>query len=294
LTRHTMKISLIEKFPELSRSGLAAAYFPVYKNSRRLFHVLDVTLVSIVVKGNCTHLIGCDAYEQHGPSLGITPRGVPHCIIADKGDIEVYNLYLNFDKLVLPLLPPPLDNALLMLFPLNMAANRIPRVNLEGREGCIEAVIALNREFSEKQIACDTAAGELFKLFLIGACRGVLTSGIQIAKTDEMPGQFRIERVRRKLDRDFRDKISLAQLAETAGLNRNYLCRAFRRYAGKTIFDYLLERRIQAAMLRLRQSGDKIISIAYECGFQDLSHFNRTFKRIAGKTPVGYRKSFRE
>lgn len=283
----------MEKFPELPKYGLATAYFPSYNNSDQQFHKLDVTLVSVVVNGSCTHLIGGNVYEQYGPSIGITPRGVPHCIISDGDNIEIYNLYLNFDKLILPLLPPPLDDALLMLFPLNMAANRIPRVNLKGKEGCIEALDAMNREFYRKETAWTTAVCELFKLFLIGACRGVLTSGIQIAKEDEMPGQFRIERVRRKLDRDFRDKISLKQLAKLAGLNRNYLCRAFRRYAGKTIFDYLLERRIQAAMLQLRQSNEKIISTAYECGFRDLSHFNRTFKRIAGKTPFEYRQSFK-
>jgi AraC-like DNA-binding protein len=293
LTEQIVKICLIERFPELSEYGLAAAYFPAYSNSRGEFHKLDVTLITVVVKGSCTHQIGSGIYEQHGPSIGITPCGVPHCIITGKENIEVYNLYLNFDKLILPLLPSPLDDALLMLFPLNMAANRIPRVNLTGREGGIEAVSAMTREFYGKQAARNTAVCELFKLFLIGACRGVLTSGIQVAKADEAPGQFRIERVRRKLDRDFRDKISLEQLAELAGLNRNYLCRAFRRYAGKTIFDYLLERRIQAAMLKLRQSNEKIISTAYECGFRDLTHFNRTFKRIAGKTPFEYRQSFK-
>jgi AraC-like DNA-binding protein len=46
-------------------------------------------------------------------------------------------------------------------------------------------------------------------------------------------------------------------------------------------------------MRQLRQSNDKIAAIAYENGFCDLSHFNRTFKRFIGISPGKYRKSGR-
>ena len=48
---------------------------------------------------------------------------------------------------------------------------------------------------------------------------------------------------------------------------------------------YLQERRVQAAMVKLRRPGAKVLSVAAECGFGDLSHFNRTFKRLVGRTP---------
>jgi len=45
-----------------------------------------------------------------------------------------------------------------------------------------------------------------------------------------------------------------------------HLCRTFRAYPGKTVFQYLIDRRIQAAMVRLRNSDDKIVAIAPQCG----------------------------
>lgn len=278
--------------PAVLKFGMDTAYFPGYRNSERIFHELDVTLLSVIVRGSCTHLIGDASYEQCGPSIGITPCGVTHCIITGDAGIEVYNLFFDLDKLLLPPLPAELSDILLALFPFSLKADRVARIALESLQ-CIEALAALHRELVEKPAAYADVIYDYLKLFLVGACRGVLNSGIKISADKEIPGQFRLERVRQKLDSDFRVKITLAELAELAGLNRNYLCRTFRRYAGKTIFAYLLERRVQAAMRQLRQSDEKIIAIAYECGFCDLSHFNRAFKRIAGTAPSAYRKACR-
>ena len=61
-----------------------------------------------------------------------------------------------------------------------------------------------------------------------------------------------------------------------------YLCRIFKAYTGKTVIGYLVERRIQAAIWKLREGDEKVISIALACGFNDLAYFNRTFRRIVG------------
>jgi AraC-like DNA-binding protein len=55
------------------------------------------------------------------------------------------------------------------------------------------------------------------------------------------------------------------------------------------VIAYLVERRIQAAIWKLREADEKILSIALSCGFNDLAYFNRTFKRIVGTTPTKYR-----
>jgi AraC-like DNA-binding protein len=67
------------------------------------------------------------------------------------------------------------------------------------------------------------------------------------------------------------------------------LCRSFKTYTGKRVFDYLIERRIQAAMVALRGSDEKVLSIAMNTGFRDLAYFNRKFKQLVGVTPTAYR-----
>jgi AraC-like DNA-binding protein len=99
-----------------------------------------------------------------------------------------------------------------------------------------------------------------------------------------------VERVRQKLDAQFAAPHELAALAHEAGVSITYLCRYFRAYTGKTVVGYLIERRIQAAIWKLRDSDEKIVFVAFACGFNDLAYFNRTFRRIVGTTPSLYRR----
>jgi AraC-like DNA-binding protein len=91
------------------------------------------------------------------------------------------------------------------------------------------------------------------------------------------------------LDQHYAEPHTLESLARRSRLSRTYLCRAFKSYTGKRLFDYLIERRIQAAMMRLRGAGDKVLAVALDCGFNDLSYFNRKFKQLVGVTPSQYR-----
>ena len=54
--------------------------------------------------------------------------------------------------------------------------------------------------------------------------------------------------------------------------------------------DPATERRLQAAMLALRSTDDKVLAIALDCGFRDLSHFNRKFRDLVGVSPTAYRR----
>jgi AraC-like DNA-binding protein len=127
-----------------------------------------------------------------------------------------------------------------------------------------------------------------WQAFLTELCRTACSTGLK-APPDPHPSTGRLDTVRTFIDQHFREPVSLAKLARVAGLSPTYLCRAFRTYAGKSLFTYILERRIQAAMLRLRQTDEKVIQIAHEVGFNDLSHFNRCFTRLCAHSPRAYR-----
>jgi AraC-like DNA-binding protein len=99
-----------------------------------------------------------------------------------------------------------------------------------------------------------------------------------------------VEKLRHEMDRDFAEACELRTLARRIGVSVTYLCRIYKAYTGKTVISYLVERRIQAAIWKLREGDEKIISIAFSCGFNDVAYFNRTFKRIVGQTPSAYRR----
>lgn len=100
-----------------------------------------------------------------------------------------------------------------------------------------------------------------------------------------------VELVCRYLSADFSKKMSLERIAERAGMNPSSLCRCFKRKTGKTIFEYLTEIRVEQACRLLRTTDRTVSQIAYDVGFGNISHFNKSFRGVTRQTPSEYRRN---
>jgi AraC-like DNA-binding protein len=277
----------------LKTHGLAVEYFPGYINRKVSMHGLDVVLVSVILRGRGQHLIGSDTYEETGGSLAVTHYGQEHDIVTDRRGMDVINLYLDLKAHPLPRLPDGLQSVLPLLLPLHRnfqhRLNRIVRLQFDDPKPLADLLFAIQRELDEKLDGYRDAVTHLFTCFLILCCRHAIRSGF--VPSEPIPDSHSaLENLKTYLDNRFADAHTLDSLAKQAGFSRHYLCRTFKAYTGKGVFDYLIERRIQAAMIRLRSGEDKILAIALECGFNDLSYFNRKFKQLVGISPTQYRK----
>jgi AraC-like DNA-binding protein len=85
--------------------------------------------------------------------------------------------------------------------------------------------------------------------------------------------------------------IKLAEIAAVANMTVVAFCKYFKTRTRKTYISFLNEIRINQACKLLLASDQPVTSICYETGFSNLSHFNRVFKKITGKTPKNYRGS---
>lgn len=93
------------------------------------------------------------------------------------------------------------------------------------------------------------------------------------------------------LANNFKEAVTLGQVAEYAGQNPTALCRNFKQSTGRSIFNCLLEIRIDFAYKLLINSDFSIIQVAYESGFRNISHFNHKFKEMSGLSPLEYRRT---
>lgn len=99
-----------------------------------------------------------------------------------------------------------------------------------------------------------------------------------------------IKRAYNYMNKNYQENISLEDIARHVGMNASALCRYYKKNTGKTLFCYLSELRISYAVKLLMNRSMTISQIAYDCGYNNLSHFNRQFKSITGKTPSEYCK----
>ncbi|GBC99111.1 Arabinose operon regulatory protein [bacterium HR17] len=87
------------------------------------------------------------------------------------------------------------------------------------------------------------------------------------------------------------DKVSVAEMAQLVMCSQRHLRRLFHQMVGMTPKRWLLERRLQRAATLLTQTDLPVKTVAAECGFDDLPHFNRTFRQRFGQSPTQYRRA---
>ncbi|MDO9553750.1 AraC family transcriptional regulator [Rhodonellum sp.] len=84
--------------------------------------------------------------------------------------------------------------------------------------------------------------------------------------------------------------IALHEVAEVANMSKEAFCRFFKERTGKTFTEFLNQLRIHKACHHLQESDLSVSQIAYQTGFQNLSNFNRAFKKYTHHTPKAFRK----
>lgn len=100
-----------------------------------------------------------------------------------------------------------------------------------------------------------------------------------------------IRRARAYIYANQADPIDLDQVAKAMHVSTFYFCKMFKKATGLTFTDYLSRVRVEKAKTLLLNPHLRISEIAYDVGFQSLTHFNRMFRKIVGESPTAYRES---
>ena len=132
----------------------------------------------------------------------------------------------------------------------------------------------------------------LYELSLYEDAR-VLSSS-SFAKIETFSDSVQVQKVQKYIGEHFREEIRLNTLADIAGMSPVSFSRFFRQRAGKTFSEYVVDIRIGFASRLLVDSARNIAEICYDCGFNNLSNFNRIFKRKKGCSPKEFRENYRK
>ncbi|MEK3734633.1 AraC family transcriptional regulator [Paenibacillus sp. FSL M8-0334] len=202
------------------------------------------------------------------------------------GDPEHERIVINFsDNFVSasqPLQPP----GLLSLFKLDR-----PLLRLSPDEQQIMRSLfhKMEQEIAEQAPAYEHMLRILLTELLIRAGR-MLDSAPAPAPVSNNPLHQKITDIVKHIHTFYSSKITLDALSSTFYISPYYLSRIFKEITGFTIINYVNLTRIRVAQQLLNDTDMKIVDIAEAVGFESLTHFDRTFKKMMGMTASKYRK----
>jgi AraC-like DNA-binding protein len=133
---------------------------------------------------------------------------------------------------------------------------------------------------------------ELAVALAAGAVR--LASGLSAHRKGlPLNAEARVSRAVRLIDRHADATLTLGRLASEAGLSPYHFLRTFKSLIGITPHQYVLRARLREAARRLATDASKVLDVALDCGFGDVSNFNRAFRAEFGESPLAFRRALR-
>lgn len=118
-----------------------------------------------------------------------------------------------------------------------------------------------------------------------------LSSG-SFLKSDETSDSRRIQKVIKFIQDNYQTDISLVDVARYVNMSEVSLSRFMKKHTGKNYIDFLNDLRLGIASRQLVNTSHTVSEICFECGFNNLSNFNRIFKKRKGVTPREFRENY--
>ena len=257
------------------------------------WHYHDNYELSFITEGSGKRIVA-DSIEEFQPGdLVLIGRNLPHVWIVDKEILSPTNR--NLEMVFLQFSSDILSPELLALPEFKYVAKAL---NLSER-GIRVTGQTLN-EVSEIMLQLPFIKSfERMLLFyklmdIIGRSEAILP----LASKDYINRRFttknkRISTIHEFLMKNYREEIDLNKIAQLVNMAEGSLCRFFKMQVGMTIFEYLNKIKIEFACKLLMDNSLSIMDVGLDSGFNNLSHFNKQFKKITGLPPKEYRLRFK-
>lgn len=111
-----------------------------------------------------------------------------------------------------------------------------------------------------------------------------------IAVEDHKADPVLVTNAKKYIQERYHEQLSLDDAARAVNASTRHFCKLFKEATGITFTDYLSRVRVEKAKHLLQNPHLRVSEIAFETGFESISQFNRSFKRITGQSPTEFRK----
>jgi len=147
-----------------------------------------------------------------------------------------------------------------------------------------DILLEKNSDYINRMITLETQ--EDICIWISRALNDFIDSVYELQKAQKYT---RLKPVLEYLQKNYKNKILLKDIAKAAHISASRLCHLFKEQLNTTVFDYLTNLRINQVKYLLLSTDITCIEMCFDSGFVNLSYFNRTFKKRVGMTPTQFR-----
>lgn len=243
--------------------------------------------LNYIVSGRSEFTCGEDKFIADAGDIIVVPPNMLHALYPYENDVQVYNTLVFRGELLgigkeercgISCIEPIINGNRKIMMPISKEHEAYEKI-----KECVEQIFVCVKD--NTPIADLQMKSELLRFLW-------LLEKTDCIRTVKNADERQVESIREVLvyiNLNYRESISIDRLSQMAHLSKSYFMYRFKKTVGVSAMEYIIQLRIKLACEMLRNSRDPALEIAFACGFQNLSNFNRQFKKYVGCTPKQYR-----
>jgi len=259
----------------------------------KIWHYHPELELHYVVRGEGVRFIGDNVSNFSSGEIILLGENLPHTFSCS----EEYNFNANeleVETIVIQFLPDCLGREIFNL----PEACLIPKLFEKAKKGMV--ISGATRDQLATLMKKATVASQMEKLILFLSILHLLaetseyepiTSALTSCRSNESD-TVRLNKIYSYTLTNYKKEISLEEISSISQLSITSFCRYFKLMTRKTYYDFLIEIRISHACRLLVEDKVPTETICFDCGFNNVSNFYRHFKKIAGMTPMDYKRKY--
>ncbi|MFE5317748.1 AraC family transcriptional regulator [Paenibacillus sp. NPDC056579] len=237
-----------------------------------------------LLQGERTYFINGNIFTaRRGDMILVNPYDVHRTTSTDVQEFE--RILVNFSETFAPIEGSPGGSPFLPF----VQGSRLLRFSIKDQTIIEQMMRDMLAECEQQQEGYVDYVKSVMRQLLIKIYRES-TSSRQEPLQYAHPMHQKISEIATYLNGHFHENVTLEQIAKQFYISTSYLSRVFKKVTGFHFREYLQLIRVKDAQRLLRETNEKVLIIAEKTGFEHVAHFNTTFKKVTGMTPLRYRK----